>query len=154
MKLLRFLCALALVGFPASQPGNPASAQPVRKPGTYAIFDTSMGLFVCELFEKLTPVTVANFIGLTEGSKEWMTPKGDFVKKPYYDGVTFHRVIKGFAIQAGDVTRTGNFTAIPRFRTRLFRLSGSTGRVSWRWRTTDPIPTARSFSSPSRPHRI
>src|SRR5262245_3715012 len=119
MKLVRLLCSLALVALPAERPGNPAAAQQVRKPGTYAVFDTSMGLFVCELFEKLTPVTVANFIGLAEGTKEWMTPKGDFVKKPYYDGVTFHRVIKGFAIQAGDVTRTGNFTAIPPFQDEI-----------------------------------
>jgi peptidyl-prolyl cis-trans isomerase A (cyclophilin A) len=118
MKLVKLVCTLALLSFPGSA-WNPESAQQVRKPGTYALFETSMGLFVCELFEKLTPVTTANFIGLAEGTKEWMTPKGDFVKKPYYDGVTFHRVIKGFAIQAGDVTRTGNFTAIPPFQDEI-----------------------------------
>jgi cyclophilin family peptidyl-prolyl cis-trans isomerase len=121
MKLLNLLGSLALMLLLAASAADSATPQQVRKPGTYATFDTSMGSFVCELFEPSTPVTVGNFIGLAEGTKEWMTPKGDFVKKPYYDGVTFHRVIKGFAIQAGDVTRTGNFTAIPPFQDEIVR---------------------------------
>jgi len=121
MKRVKLFGSLALLVFAAGMAGDSGAAQQVRKPGTYANFDTSMGLFVCELFERVTPVTVANFIGLAEGTKEWMTPKGDFVKKPYYDGVTFHRVIKGFAIQTGDVTRTGNFTAIPPFQDEIVR---------------------------------
>ena len=50
-----------------------------------------------------TPNTVANFVGLAEGSKEWTHPKtGEKHKKPYYDGIVFHRVISGFMIQGGD----------------------------------------------------
>src|SRR5262245_19299053 len=89
--------------------------QPARKPGHYAVFETSMGTFVCELFERQAPVTVATFVGLAEGTKEWLTPKGQMVKKPYYDGLTFHRVIKGFSIQSGDVSRTQSFPAIVPF---------------------------------------
>lgn len=68
-------------------------------PGTYAHFETSMGNFTCELFERQVPNTVANFMALAEGTKI----KG----KRFYDGTTFHRVIDGFMIQGGDPTGTG-----------------------------------------------
>ena len=45
------------------------------KPGLYARFETSMGNFTVELFEKRAPNTVANFVGLAEGSKEWKHPE-------------------------------------------------------------------------------
>ena len=45
-----------------------------RPAGTYAIFETSMGNIVCRLFEKETPKTVENFIGLAEGTKEFKDP--------------------------------------------------------------------------------
>lgn len=96
-----------------------AAHQASRTAGIQAVFDTSMGTFVCELYDKLTPVTVANFVELVEGRKEWATPKGELFKKPFYDGVTFHRVIKGFTIQAGDRTRTGNFTPIAPFQDEI-----------------------------------
>ena len=76
-----------------------------RKPGTYAIFKTSEGTVVTELFEKDAPETVANFIGLAEGTKSWesRSKKGDKL----YDGTVFHRVIPDFMIQGGDPTATG-----------------------------------------------
>ncbi len=75
------------------------------KPGTYATFKTSEGTVVCELFEKDAPQTVANFIGLAEGTKEWnsRSKKGDKL----YDGTVFHRVIPQFMIQGGDPEGTG-----------------------------------------------
>ena len=45
-----------------------------RQPGTYAIFDTSEGSVVCRLFEKDAPKTVANFVELAEGKREWTHP--------------------------------------------------------------------------------
>ena len=79
------------------------------KPGTYAHFETSMGNFTIELSERQAPNTVANFVGLAEGAKEWKDPRtGQPVKgKPFYDGLIFHRVIDGFMIQGGDPTGTG-----------------------------------------------
>jgi peptidyl-prolyl cis-trans isomerase A (cyclophilin A) len=79
------------------------------KPGTYARFETSMGNFTIELFDSQAPNTVANFVGLADGTKEWKDPKsGQAVKgKPFYDGIIFHRVIDGFMIQGGDPTGTG-----------------------------------------------
>ena len=73
------------------------------EPGTYAHVDTTEGSFVIRLFDKEAPNTVANFVGLAEGTKEWRDPAtGEKKKGPYYDGIIFHRVIDGFMIQAGD----------------------------------------------------
>jgi len=67
-----------------------------------------MGNITCILFEKEAPKTVANFVGLTNGTKEWTDPKtGKKVKKRFYDGLIFHRVIPDFMIQCGDPTGTG-----------------------------------------------
>jgi peptidyl-prolyl cis-trans isomerase A (cyclophilin A) len=78
------------------------------EPGTYAQFDTSEGTFMIRLFEKEAPNTVANFVGLAEGTKEWKDPQtGQSKTGPFYDGVVFHRVIEGFMIQGGDPLGTG-----------------------------------------------
>jgi len=70
---------------------------------THAHFETSLGNFTIELFDTKAPNTVANFVGLTEGTKEWTHPgTKQKHKKPYYDGIIFHRVINGFMIQGGD----------------------------------------------------
>jgi len=78
------------------------------EPGTYAVFDTTEGLFTVRLFEKEVPKTVGNFVGLAEGTKEWRDPStGEKKTAPYYDGIIFHRVISGFMIQGGDRLGTG-----------------------------------------------
>ncbi len=93
---------------------------PVRQPGLYAVFETSMGTFVCVLHEKQTPKTVARFVGLAEGKLEWLNPKGDFVKnRPFYDGTIFYRVVKKFMIQAGDVTGIGTFQSVLPFEDEI-----------------------------------
>src|SRR5450432_4188991 len=72
-------------------------------PGTYAILNTSEGKITARLFEKEAPKTVANFIELAEGDKEWTHPiKGTKGKEKLYDGTVFHRVIPNFMIQGGD----------------------------------------------------
>jgi peptidyl-prolyl cis-trans isomerase A (cyclophilin A) len=79
-----------------------------RTPGTYAIFETSEGNIVCRLFEKDAPKTVANFVELAEGKREWTNPNTR--KKstdPLYNGTVFHRVIPDFMIQGGDPMGTG-----------------------------------------------
>jgi peptidyl-prolyl cis-trans isomerase A (cyclophilin A) len=76
--------------------------------GTYAVFDTSEGAFTIRLFEQEAPKTVANFVGLAEGTKEWKDPStGEKKTEPYYNGISFHRVIEGFMIQGGDRLGTG-----------------------------------------------
>ena len=70
-------------------------------PGTYARVTTSEGEFTVRLFEQQAPKTVANFVGLAEGTKDPATGKPGQVK-PFYDGLVFHRVIAGFMLQGGD----------------------------------------------------
>jgi len=71
-------------------------------------FETTKGEIVAELFEDDAPGTVANFAGLIQGTKEWKDPKtGKMVKKPFYDGLTFHRVVPNFVIQGGCPLGTG-----------------------------------------------
>jgi cyclophilin family peptidyl-prolyl cis-trans isomerase len=65
-------------------------------------FETTKGEIVAELFEDDAPATVANFAGLAAGTKEWVDPAtGKKVKRPFYDGLSFHRVIPDFMIQGG-----------------------------------------------------
>jgi peptidyl-prolyl cis-trans isomerase A (cyclophilin A) len=69
----------------------------------YAEFATSEGNFTIRLFDQEVPNTVANFVGLAEGTKEWTDPRtNQKSNQPYYDGIIFHRVIDGFMIQGGD----------------------------------------------------
>jgi peptidyl-prolyl cis-trans isomerase A (cyclophilin A) len=71
-----------------------------------------LGTFTCELFDKQAPKTVANFVGLARGERPFKDPKtGEWVKKPFYNGLTFHRVIPDFMIQGGDPA--GNGTGDP-----------------------------------------
>ena len=93
---------------PDALPDAPSTTTQVKPPviptGPTAVIDTSMGRLTCKLYDKQAPITVANFIGLAEGTKDWTDPKT--LKKmhgvPLYSGTTFHRVIPGFMIQGGD----------------------------------------------------
>jgi peptidyl-prolyl cis-trans isomerase A (cyclophilin A) len=79
-----------------------------RQPGLYAVFNTTEGTIVCRLFEKEAPKTVANFVDLAEGNREWTHPVGGKKSKDkLYDGTIFHRVIPNFMIQGGDPAGTG-----------------------------------------------
>ncbi len=102
---------------PASHPADdlpdtPSTTADIVVPpspnGPQVVFDTTMGRMVCQFFAKEAPVTVANFIGLATGTKDFVDPltqqKMHGVR--FYDGTTFHRVIANFMIQGGD--RAGN----------------------------------------------
>lgn len=81
----------------------------------FALFETTKGNFKVKLLKETAPKTVENFVGLAEGTKEWTDPKtGKKEKKPFYDGLAFHRVIKDFMIQGG--CPIGNGTGGPGFR--------------------------------------
>jgi cyclophilin family peptidyl-prolyl cis-trans isomerase len=86
-----------------------AEAEKKLADGVYAEFDTSKGKILVQLEFEKTPLTVANFVGLAEGTKHYdkdgQSPKAQ--GKPYYDGVTFHRVIANFMIQGGCPQGTG-----------------------------------------------
>src|SRR5579864_5441241 len=88
---------------------KPANAQAAPAANPKAILQTTAGDLTCELFPKQAPKTVANFIGLATGTKDWTNP--DTHQKehgvPLYNGTIFHRVIPNFMIQGGDPLGNG-----------------------------------------------
>jgi len=79
----------------------------------WALLETSLGEVVCELLPKSAPKTVANFVGLAEGTKPFTDPQtgAQVVDVPFYDGTIFHRVLPDFMIQGGDRAGTGKGSA-------------------------------------------
>jgi peptidyl-prolyl cis-trans isomerase A (cyclophilin A) len=88
---------------PAAKATTPASKYPK------AIFNTTAGQITCTLFPDKAPMTVDNFIGLANGTKEWTNPASGAKMKgvPYFNGTVFHRVIPDFMIQGGDPLGNG-----------------------------------------------
>ncbi|MFO0651407.1 MAG: peptidylprolyl isomerase [Polyangiales bacterium] len=69
---------------------------------------TSMGTFGCEMLSQQAPNTVANFVGLARGRRDFWDPvAGQWTRRPFYNGSLFHRVIPDFMIQGGDILRSG-----------------------------------------------
>ena len=86
--------------------GEQGMANSNLKDGLYAQFNTSKGIIICELEFEKTPLTVANFVGLAEGTKNLGGGAGKGGAK-FYDGLNFHRVIPNFMIQGGCPLGTG-----------------------------------------------
>lgn len=78
---------------------------PNLEDGLYAEFVTNKGTMLAELYFDKVPVTVANFVALSEGNHPMV--KEEYKGKRYYDSVTFHRVVNNFMIQGGDPTASG-----------------------------------------------
>ncbi|CAC9445034.1 Peptidyl-prolyl cis-trans isomerase (EC [uncultured Gammaproteobacteria bacterium] len=78
--------------------------------GLYAKMRTNQGNIIIKLAFDKAPLTVSNFVGLAEGTKHSNIQTG----KPFYDGLTFHRVIDNFMIQGGDPR--GNGTGGPGYK--------------------------------------
>ncbi len=97
----------------ASAPKKTAEPLPARPDGLYVTFDMShggkpVGKIVARLYEKESPVTVKNFVDLARGAKPFMDPKlKRRTSRPFYNGLTFHRVIPDFMIQGGDPLGNG-----------------------------------------------
>lgn len=104
MKSFLSLLALALMAMTlTAQP-----AAPMREAGLYATINTTMGAITLKLFEAESPITVRNFVHLAQGRKSWKDQKtGQMVRRPLYNGLTFHRVIPKFMIQGGDPAGNG-----------------------------------------------
>jgi peptidylprolyl isomerase len=97
--------APAAVETPAAAPAAQDDANWANEDGLYAVFNTKKGKIVCKLEYQKAPLTVGNFVSLTEGNNPMCTVnKG----KPFYDGLTFHRVEPGFVIQGGDPAGNGS----------------------------------------------
>ncbi len=85
------------------------AAASIAPNGPTVVMDTSMGRITCQFFQKEAPKSVATFIALAQGTKDWTDPstKKLMHHKPLYDGTIFHRVIPDFMIQGGDPSGTG-----------------------------------------------
>jgi peptidyl-prolyl cis-trans isomerase A (cyclophilin A) len=99
-------------GLIAAAPGAPGTGIPAPEPAKAgelrAVIETTLGNIQVRLFSDKAPRTVENFVGLAGGTKAWKDPKtGQWTKRPFYEGLTFHRVVPGFAIQAGDPAGDG-----------------------------------------------
>ena len=80
-----------------------------RKDGLYAVIETSRGTIVAQLEFESMPRTVANFVALAEGTGEWFDAElGEVVKRPFYDGLEFHRVLPEALVQTGSRNGRGN----------------------------------------------
>jgi cyclophilin family peptidyl-prolyl cis-trans isomerase len=122
-------CTLVLIAQLAAAQTKPAPAAkpPVRTPVAAtaaeptAIIHTSAGDMHCRLFEKQAPIGVANFIGLADGTKDWVNPISHAKKHgvPLYDGTIFHRVIPEFMIQGGDPAGSGSGDPGYKFRNEV-----------------------------------
>lgn len=97
------------LAFAAKAPEKKKTEATKGKKKMFAVFNTNQGTFKIQLFPDKAPKTVENFVGLAKGTKEWTDPKsGKKEKKPFYDGLTFHRLIPGFMIQGGDPKGDGS----------------------------------------------
>jgi len=108
-------CSQTSAAKPASQAKPDGAAKSATSASTTAskptaVIDTTAGKMNCTLFPDKAPIGVANFIGLSTGTKDWKNPVSGANKHgvPLYDGTIFHRVIPGFMIQGGDPAGTGS----------------------------------------------
>jgi len=98
---------------PKTAAAKPAPVPPVdlpahAEPGLYGAMDTTLGRITFQLYERQAPLSVKNFVELAQGRKSWFDEKVNrMVRRPLYPGITFHRVIPDFMVQAGDPTGTG-----------------------------------------------
>jgi cyclophilin family peptidyl-prolyl cis-trans isomerase len=120
-KLL-FLTILAT----AMNAQNAKNASPAD--GVFAEMETSKGKIVLQLEYQKTPVTVANFVSLAEGTNTFVANE-KFKGKPFFNGLKFHRVIKDFMIQGGDPMGNGSGDPGYKFKDEITDLKHTSGGI-------------------------
>ena len=100
MKVIKSITILAMAMLVMSASSCKDEKYPDLGDGLYAELITNKGIMVAELFYDKTPVTVANFVALAEGTHPQVSD--EYKGKPFYNGLTFHRVMDQFMIQGGD----------------------------------------------------
>ena len=100
-NLLLILLCFFLIGIVIGQSDTPDETS--LADGLYVVFHTPRGAITAELYYEKAPLTVTSFVGLAEGAIKSVQPEG----APYFDGLTFHRVVPDFVIQGGDPQGTG-----------------------------------------------
>ena len=111
MKSLSILICAAACSLAQTPPSTPPATGggPQLEDGLYAIFHTEKGDITARLFEKETPLTVANFVGLAKGTKPWKDPKtGVMVRRPLYANIGFHRIMMDQMVQSGSAVANGD----------------------------------------------
>jgi cyclophilin family peptidyl-prolyl cis-trans isomerase len=123
MKLNRcFIAPFALIACATLLAAGARAQDQKLADGLYAEMQTSKGKILLQLEFEKTPLTVANFVGLAEGTKNYAKGPGEEPKaqgKPFYDGLTFHRVIPDFMIQGGDPQGDGRGGPGYKFRNEI-----------------------------------
>ena len=110
-----FIPALLAAGLLLTASAPAQNVDPLTGPGLdmskdyYAVLETTEGNILLELRPDVAPNAVQNFVNLIEGTKVWKDPEtGRMMEgEPFYDGLTFHRIVPGFMIQGGDPLGTG-----------------------------------------------
>src|SRR5688572_25813067 len=103
LAVLLFCASAGCTSLPPAAVADPgAKNSGALADGLYAEVTTPRGAFTCELHFQKTPLTVASFVGLAEGTL------GPAPRKPFFDGLKFHRVVPDFVVQGGDPTGTGD----------------------------------------------
>ena len=106
--------------------------------GVYAEVITNKGTFVAKLYNEATPLTVANFVSLAQGTNQMVDDK--YKGKKFYDSVIFHRVIKDFMIQGGDPTEQALEILDINSLMRLYQRWFMTEKESYLWQTVVLLP--------------
>jgi peptidyl-prolyl cis-trans isomerase A (cyclophilin A) len=97
-----------------------------------AILDTDLGTITCTMHDDKAPNAVANFIGLARGRRAWKDPVAKkWVRRPFYDGLIFHRVIPSFVAQGGDPLGTGYGGPGYSFNDELVGLTHAAGTLAY-----------------------
>ncbi len=146
MKRIGILFLLAIIGLSACK----SSKYKDLEPGLYADIQTDKGDILVKLEPQKAPVTVANFVSLAEGTNPYVS--SEYKGKPFYDGLTFHRVVSkamgdrmDFVIQGGDPLGTGEGGPGYTFKREYSDLKHTKGAISMAREPGDPDSNGSQF---------